>query len=260
MSDWDDVVASLPVGVALLDTSGQVVTANPRCAALLGLTPAQLRTGSRPRGWEVRDDTGSRAPHLADLAAQVARCAGSLTLALEAGVPGATHRLWADLHPLDERRVALVVRPVETEPARATGLLDPVTGLPGRALLIDRLGQALASPGPVGVVLADVRGLTWVNERFGFAGGDQLLAEVAARLRGGLDGTVARYAGRTFAVLGRGDAAALAERVLRVAGGPADIGGEQVGPHLRVGWAAGPGTVHSVLIAAETALRAWKRD
>ncbi|MFC7618387.1 diguanylate cyclase domain-containing protein [Actinokineospora soli] len=238
MTGWDEVAASAPVGLAVVDTSGQVVTANPRCAALLGLTPTQLRTGARPRGWEVRDDTGSRAPALADLAAQAARCAASVTLALEAGVPGATHRLWADFHPLGEARVALVVRPVETEPARATGLLDPVTGLPGRALFLDRVGQALAGSGPVGVVLADVRGLTAVNARFGFAGGDHLLADVADRLRTGIDATVARYAGRTFGVLGRGDPEALAARVLAVADAPAEISGSRVDPHLRVGWAA----------------------
>ena len=86
-------------------------------------------------------------------------------------------------------------------------LYDPLTGLPNRALLDDRLGQALATCQRDGTSLAvlfiDLDGFKVVNDLFGHQVGDQLLREVGERLAGTRrkSDTVARFGGDEFVVV-----------------------------------------------------------
>ncbi|SDC81104.1 GGDEF domain-containing protein [Actinokineospora iranica] len=264
-SDWDKQIAALPFGVVLHGERGAVLAANASAATLLGLTAEHLRTGSRPPQWRLHDDTGAAVPAMADLSAQVTRAGSGMTMPLVVTVQGAAiRRLWADLVP-DRERLLLILRPVSAEPARAAGLLDPVTGLPHRALLFDRIGQSLARArvhgGQTTLVLADVRGLRAVNQAHGFECGDELLAVLGTRLRAGMraDHTVARYTGGTFAVVAehaRGTGAAVAESVRELAQGRVLVGGGVLRPRLRIGWASsgGDATVHQMVCAAEDRL------
>jgi GGDEF domain-containing protein len=64
---------------------------------------------------------------------------------------------------------------------------DYLTGLPTRALLFDRLEQALAYDGRhnnhlLALMVLDVDDFKAINDTFGHAGGDIILKEVAARL------------------------------------------------------------------------------
>jgi diguanylate cyclase (GGDEF)-like protein/PAS domain S-box-containing protein len=93
------------------------------------------------------------------------------------------------------------------ERARHEALHDGLTGLPNRALLLDRIDQGLASlaggGGKLTVVLLDVDGFKLVNDALGHAVGDDLLREVAPRLFEvlGPTDTVARFTGDEFAIL-----------------------------------------------------------
>jgi diguanylate cyclase (GGDEF)-like protein len=84
---------------------------------------------------------------------------------------------------------------------------DPLTGLPNRELMMDRLTVALARLGrqgtAVGVLFIDLDGFKEVNDVHGHQVGDELLVSVASRLRREVrDGdTVARYGGDEFVVL-----------------------------------------------------------
>ena len=84
---------------------------------------------------------------------------------------------------------------------------DPLTGLPNRLLLGDRLRQALAQNRRTGTRMAvcylDLDGFKEVNDRFGHQAGDQVLIEVARRLACGVraNDTVARLGGDEFVVL-----------------------------------------------------------
>jgi diguanylate cyclase (GGDEF)-like protein/PAS domain S-box-containing protein len=102
---------------------------------------------------------------------------------------------------------------------------DPLTGLPNRALLRDRLEQALVRAARAGtkvaVMLMDVDNFKLVNDTLGHAAGDELLVGIAPRLRLALrqSDTVARLGGDEFAFVLEGvsderSAVAVAERVL----------------------------------------------
>jgi diguanylate cyclase (GGDEF)-like protein/PAS domain S-box-containing protein len=84
---------------------------------------------------------------------------------------------------------------------------DPLTGLPNRRLLVERLEDALVADHRKGrsraLLFLDLDNFKTLNDKFGHPGGDRLLQEVARRL---LDGTrendlVARQGGDEFVVM-----------------------------------------------------------
>jgi diguanylate cyclase (GGDEF)-like protein/PAS domain S-box-containing protein len=103
---------------------------------------------------------------------------------------------------------------------------DGLTGLPNRAYFEERVREVLARKrreGRAAVLFADVDGFTAVNDSAGHAAGDQVLAQVARRMRAAVqvDDAVVRWGGDEFAVLVENppDCQAvvdLAERLLRV--------------------------------------------
>jgi diguanylate cyclase (GGDEF)-like protein/PAS domain S-box-containing protein len=125
-----------------------------------------------------------------------------------------------------------------TEQLRHQALHDPLTGLANRALFRNLVQHALAGSErhftPSAVLYLDLDGFKQVNDRLGHGAGDQLLVEVAQRLRGSLrsEDTAARLGGDEFAVLlDRADQAAavhVGQRVLASLRLPLDIRGERV--------------------------------
>lgn len=84
---------------------------------------------------------------------------------------------------------------------------DPLTGLPNRRLLEDRLGQSLASSKRTGIfgalLFLDLDNFKPLNDLHGHEAGDHLLIEVARRLKAGVRevDTVARFGGDEFVVI-----------------------------------------------------------
>jgi GGDEF domain-containing protein len=108
---------------------------------------------------------------------------------------------------------------------RHQALHDPLTGLPNRALLEDRLAHAVAGavrePGSVAVLFIDLDGFKQINDVHGHAAGDQVLKEVADRLAGVVRSgdTVGRWGGDEYLVVAErlehsGSAAELADRII----------------------------------------------
>ncbi len=99
-----------------------------------------------------------------------------------------------------------LARPSLTPPAAPLGI-DELTGLPGRAVLDDRLRVALAHAArdgrTVALILADVDSMKDVNDSFGHAVGDDVLREVSRRMARALRSgdTVSRVGGDEFVVL-----------------------------------------------------------
>jgi diguanylate cyclase (GGDEF)-like protein/PAS domain S-box-containing protein len=118
-------------------------------------------------------------------------------------------------------------------------LHDPLTGLPNRALFLDRLEQALAARprrgGLVAVVYIDLDNFKLINDSLGHAAGDNLLKTVATRLRASVraEDTAARLGGDEFTILlaNLGDkhaALSVVEDVQRQLVDPIDLGGRSV--------------------------------
>lgn len=86
-------------------------------------------------------------------------------------------------------------------------LLDSLTGLPNRRMLADRMRRTIAEAHEdgtrVGLMLLDIDHFKDINDSLGHDRGDELLEQVAERLRGALRGNdvVARLGGDEFAVL-----------------------------------------------------------
>ena len=84
---------------------------------------------------------------------------------------------------------------------------DPLTDLPNRALLHDRLQQAILTSRredkPIALLIVDLDGFKEINDALGHYMGDRVLQQVAARLRRTLreSDTVARLGGDEFALL-----------------------------------------------------------
>ncbi len=115
-----------------------------------------------------------------------------------------------------------IERTASEEEVRYQALHDPLTALPNRTLFLDRLEQVLASPEtPVAVVLLDLDNFKLVNDSLGHSAGDELLVEIAPRLRTAVrpGDTIARLGGDEFVVLlegipGQGAALRVAERIV----------------------------------------------
>ncbi len=131
-------------------------------------------------------------------------------------------------------------------------LHDPLTGLPNRALLADRIDQALArglrTDGAVAVLFLDVDLFKVVNDSLGHAAGDRLLREIGARLgrllRAG--DTLARFGGDEFVIVCEDqtidEVPALADRVSEALADPFEFEGRTVTVTASVGIALAQGT------------------
>jgi diguanylate cyclase (GGDEF)-like protein/PAS domain S-box-containing protein len=150
---------------------------------------------------------------------------------------------------------------------------DALTGLPNRALFLDRLAGALARANRAHaapcVLYLDLDGFKGVNDRLGHAAGDLLLAATARRLldcvRAG--DTVARLGGDEFAVLlepftGRAEAKAMARRIITALGVPVFVGTDEarVAASVGVALATPDDSADTLLSAADAAMYRAKRS
>ena len=117
-------------------------------------------------------------------------------------------------------------------------LRDPVTGLPSRVLLMNRLEAALVrlerTGGHVAVLFIDLDRFKVVNDSLGHHAGDRLLLAVTDRLRAAVrrQELPARFGGDEFVIVcedvaGKDEAVAIAERILEALARPFALEGSQ---------------------------------
>jgi len=125
-----------------------------------------------------------------------------------------------------ERQRAQVARKLQSERIEKLAFFDPLTGLPNRALFLDRVRHAIGSADRSGRTVAllflDLDRFKEINDSLGHALGDIALQEVARRLQATTrqEETLARLGGDEFVLVAEGAdheaAAMIALRILRL--------------------------------------------
>jgi diguanylate cyclase (GGDEF)-like protein len=158
--------------------------------------------------------------------------------------------------------------------AEALALRDPLTTLPNRALLEDRIEQALArarrTGEPFALVVLDLNGFKEVNDIRGHSAGDEVLQRLGERLESVVreSDTVARVGGDEFVVLSLGtrdedEAAQLVGRLRTALRSPLAVEGVRVEIDASIGYALHPNdgaTPEELLARADREMYATKRD
>ena len=132
------------------------------------------------------------------------------------------------------RSRALIMVHERTDQLQHQALHDPLTGLPNRALILDRIDRMMARAQREDIALAvlflDLDNFKDINDTLGHDAGDQLLVGVGMRLSNMLRSadTVGRLGGDEFVILTEGDSLApgaekVAERILDVLKAPFEI-------------------------------------
>lgn len=250
---------AIPVGALLLNGEARVIRANTRAMTLLG----QDAEGVRKVDWRDPDllllqADGNPIPQ-EDRPLIRALRTGQRVEEVVLGVERpdgnwAWVSVTAEPHLDPEGRVAEVLVTFDDITARKTAehelavqtFRDRLTSLPNRALFMERLAQALLRTerrrASAGVLFLDLDRFKLVNDSLGHEAGDQLLVQVARRLKGALrpEDTVARLSGDEFVVLledlpAVADALRVAERVAVAMETPFEVAGQEV----FVSWSTG---------------------
>jgi diguanylate cyclase (GGDEF)-like protein/PAS domain S-box-containing protein len=148
---------------------------------------------------------------------------------------------------------AAVRRDAAERELRHRALHDPITRLPNRALLVDRLRHALVrgrrEHRAVAALFIDVDDFKDVNDRHGHEGGDELLRILGPRLQDALraNDTLARFGADEFVVLCEDlddpeEALAVADRLLEAAAQPCTVGGYTLRQTASIGIALSSGS------------------
>lgn len=199
-------------GIARLDAEGRYSTVNKAYADIIGSTPEDL-IGAE---WSITvhpDDLG-----LAKAAYQRMRASGKSEVEVRGlrkngsvfykhivmvGTYDEQNKLighYCFMHDITQRKQA-------EARLEHLALYDPLTGLPNRKLLDDRLQQVLSEADREGHMVAllfiDLDHFKHINDSFGHGMGDRLLRAVADRFSAGLRAgdTIARLGGDEFAVV-----------------------------------------------------------
>jgi diguanylate cyclase (GGDEF)-like protein/PAS domain S-box-containing protein len=146
-------------------------------------------------------------------------------------------------------------------------LHDLLTGLPNRALLLDRLEQALArarrNEAMVVVLFLDLDHFKVLNDSRGHAAGDELLQAAAGRLRDVIrpSDTVARFGGDEFVVVcegitGEAEARLMGERITKAVEAPFPLAGGEafIGVSVGIVLASGGEDADTALSNADAAM------
>jgi diguanylate cyclase (GGDEF)-like protein len=245
------VLEGLPFAVAMIDRDGVMPLWNNELCELLPMPPSQ--GGGNDLSSLVRElrRVVSDPEELETRLREAVRDQRHVTEFEVALRDGGALAITAGALPLDDGATVLCFRDATGE-LRARrelehrALHDPLTGLPNRELLMDRLSVALARLGRqgtgVGVLFIDLDGFKAINDEYGHAVGDELLVGIAARLRRELreGDTVARYGGDEFVLLCEDlvhvdSAQPLAERLAAAIGQPVSVGGHLLAVQASVG-------------------------
>lgn len=212
--DADATLKSIADAVITIDKHSRVVLMNPIAEQLTG---HEFRAMAGRALEEVLDEFTSDTAQITEMLAACLKLRHTIRLPepIQWSVPGeAPSFLRLTATPVDGRGEGAVLAFSDvTETMQVTAKLkheathDPLTGLPNRTLLLDRLGQALALAKRRNSLLAllfvDLDRFKRINDSLGHGAGDHVLNIVAERLAAAVrtGDTIARWGGDEFIVL-----------------------------------------------------------
>jgi diguanylate cyclase (GGDEF)-like protein/PAS domain S-box-containing protein len=239
----DVALTGLREGILVMDREGNLVFVNDSAAGLLGITRVEAGRNldeiavnhpvfsELPRRWG--EERVLRVPGEGEMRHLEVRCEpvlrGRRAVASIHSIHDITRRVRAEeeLRAANddlERRISEGTAELRTMNERLTNELeqrketekqlfyfslhDPLTGLPNRSLLLNRLGQAIVRirrepVPPFAILYFDFDNFKHINDSHGHAGGDSFLREAGTRLVGAVRGidTVSRIGSDEFVVL-----------------------------------------------------------
>jgi diguanylate cyclase (GGDEF)-like protein/PAS domain S-box-containing protein len=213
LRELSSIVEQTSDAIMLTATDGRIKYVNPgfermtgyRRDEVIGQTPATFKSGMHEPAFyrELWDTIGAGRPFHAHVVNR--RKDGTLYHAVKTITP-----MFDDLGRIVSYvniDMDFTAQHEAQERTAHLALHDSLTGLPNRAKLTDRLGQAIAHHAREGAAFSllyiDLDGFKAINDRLGHRGGDEVLKEVARRLnaRARSVDTVARMGGDEFVVL-----------------------------------------------------------
>ncbi|MCJ2011801.1 putative bifunctional diguanylate cyclase/phosphodiesterase [Methylobacterium sp. J-076] len=228
---WGRYLNVIRHGLLMIDAAGRVIAST--APALRLFTELKLEPTTAPSTRQLLHALCAGTGQPRSEVFQSLRQARDLRVAVSFEVAGHGQTLHIELQPVGDDWVATVedVSRRKASEARADEMArqDPLTGLPNRLLLRERLSHALARLERNGeacaLLLVDLDRFKPVNDTLGHPIGDALLKKVADRLRSTVrpTDTIARIGGDEFVILQAGvrDAAstqALARRLVDLIG------------------------------------------
>ena len=259
---FDAAINNMVHGLVMFGPDGRLLVHNRRFMEIYGFSPDYVRPGaSLSDGYAHCEKLGhkmgrsheevlrklGRGGELGHLAYRNQLADGrTVSVALQGMAGGG----WVAIHEDITERLA-AERQIEYMACH-----DPLTGLANRILFDRKLNLALASvsrDNPVAVLCLDLDRFKTVNDTLGHAMGDELLKEVATRLRSGLreKDVVARLGGDEFSIVQVGaaqpeGATLLANRIIEALSSDFIIRGHRINIGTSVGIALAPPSASDV--------------
>lgn len=251
------VFTGISDGVCITDPALRILAVNPaflritgyRAAEVIGHTPALLKSGQHGPAfyqslWQTLQQQDSWQGEITDRRKNGERFTAWLSISAVRNPAGLlTHHvgLFSDL---SERLLA-------AERIQYLSSFDPLTDLPNRSLLTDRLDQTLISARrferQTAVILLNIDRFRVINESFGASVGDALLQEVARRVQALVSAgdTVGRRGGTEFGCIlshleQESDVIALAQRLLTSIAQPIEVDQQSLALTASIGISLAP--------------------
>lgn len=207
---FDGAFDRSPIGMALFDTAGRYTRVNDAACALLGRSREQL-LGRRDQEFTHPDDRQADV----DLAWQILRGEIDTAYMHKRFVQPEGQTVWVIacmtfLRDAAGNALSWVGQFVDVTEAklleselRQLARLDPLTGMPNRRALEERIDAALDAGREGSLLLVDIDGFKRVNDEGGHALGDRVLREIARAIAASVrrSDEAGRWGGDEFAVL-----------------------------------------------------------
>ncbi len=279
------VLNSIADAIMRTDDEGNVIYLNLMAEAMTGWSSQEAVGFPLQKIFNVIDsETGEPADNPVDRVLEEHRTLGPVmerVLVRRDGVESPIEDLAVPIHAVDGRVVGAVLIFHDVSQSRAMAMKmahlaqhDFLTGLPNRALLTERLSQAIGLARrhnkQVALMFVDIDYFKHINDSLGHATGDQLLQSVAKQLQACVRSTdtVCRQGGDEFVILLAEieqiqDAAQVAQKLLSAFDRAQIVAGHEVHATLSIGISVYPDdgeNLYSVMQNADIAMYNAKAD